>query len=129
VRFIAPAFRTAATKAVRRGTPYCNDKSGQTPMLLSIFRWSMFLWGCLALCGMSYYASQSFPRIDDITANELMFGFALSALYGWPAWLSLPVLAIVSRKSLSRLKIVLLLAPVLLAALLFVISLFLSDGA
>lgn len=78
---------------------------------------------------MSYYASQWFPRIDDITANELMFGFALSVLYGWPAWLSLPVLTIVSRKSLSRLKIVLLLAPVLLAALLFVISLFLSDGA
>lgn len=91
-------------------------------MLLSIFRWSMFLWGCLALCGMCYYASQWFPRIDDIAANELAFGFSLSALYGWPAWLSLPVLAIVSRKSLSRTKILLLSAPVVPAAVLLVIS-------
>jgi hypothetical protein len=83
----------------------------------------------MALCGMGYYASQWFPRSDDIMANELMFGFALSALYGWPAWLSLPVLAIVSRKSLSPRKVVLLLTPVVLAALLFGISLLLPDAA
>lgn len=98
-------------------------------MLLSVFRWSMFLWGCLALCGMCYYASQWLPRVDDITANELALGFALSSFYGWPAWLALPVLAIMSRKTLSRPKVALLLAPVAFAALLFGTSLLLSDGA
>lgn len=98
-------------------------------MLLPTFRWTMFAWGCAALFGMAYYAIRWLPRIDDAMANELGIGFMLCAFYGWPAWLALPVLAFASRKSMRAGTTVLLLAPVLVATLLFCVSRLLADTA
>jgi hypothetical protein len=98
-------------------------------MLLPIFRWTMFVWGCAAFFGMAYYAVQWLPRIDDAMANELGIGFMLCAFYGWPTWLSLPVLAFASRKSMPAGTTALLLMPVVAATLLFGVSRLLAGTA
>ena len=91
-------------------------------------RWLFLPWGCLACAVMIHYASGWFPRVHDPRSNELQLGFALGAFYGWPAWLALPVLATVERKSLPRWHIAVLLVPPIVAVSLYTVGRSLSAG-
>lgn len=98
-------------------------------MLLSAVKWLAFLWGALAAGVMCYYAVHWFPYATDIRYNEMAMGFAIGAFYGWPSWLSLPAFAVLQRKELPRWQILLLVAPVLVAVVLYVAAQLLARGA
>jgi hypothetical protein len=88
--------------------------------MLSTVRWLAFAWGCLALCVMVYYAWQWLPQAQQGRSNEMALGFVLGAFYGWPAWLALPSLAFLGRRTVPRWQFFSLLAPAVAAACLYV---------
>lgn len=81
----------------------------------------LFVWGSAALAVTVYYAFHWFPRAYAGCFSEMGAGFALGLLCGWLAWLTLPVVALLSRKSRALWKTGLLLLPTSIAAL-FVIA-------
>ena len=85
-----------------------------------VVRWLAFAWGCLALCVMAYYAWQWLPQAHEGRSNEMALGFVMGAFWGWPAWLALPALAFLGRRSISRWQIFALLVPVVAAASLYI---------
>lgn len=76
---------------------------------------NLFSWGCLALLSMCYYATQWATQPENPLRHEFMIGIGFGLLYGWPAWLGLPVLAFHGRKELGRLGVLVLLSPVVIA--------------
>jgi len=97
-------------------------------MALLALRWIAFVWGCLALGVMAYYALRWFPHARDIRYNEMALGFMLGAFYGWPSWLTLPIFAVAQRNSLPRWQFWLLLMPPAFAILLFAVGHVLARG-
>ena len=97
-------------------------------MLLSAIKWLAFVWGVLAAAAMCYYAVRWFPHTTDIRYNEMALGFTLGAFYGWPAWLALPAFVAAQRKELPRWQSLLLVAPVVIAAALYVAGQLLARG-
>jgi hypothetical protein len=95
-------------------------------MLVAV-RWLAFVWGCLALCVMVYYASQWLPHAHQGRSNEMALGFVIGAFYGWPAWLALPALAFLGRRSIPGWQVWSLLAPVVAAASLYIAAQFISS--
>lgn len=91
-------------------------------MLLSAIKWLALLWGTLAAGAMCFYAVRWFPRAADVRYNEMAMGFAIAGVYGWPAWLALPAIAVTQRRLLPRSQIFLLVSPVLLAGTLYIAS-------
>ena len=83
---------------------------------MTIIRWLAFAWGCLTSIVMAHYAIAWASQPDAPLRNELAIGFAIGMLLGWPAWVGLPLLAYAGRRQLRRRTILLLLAPILLAA-------------
>lgn len=83
--------------------------------LMTIIRWLVFVWGCLASLVMAYYAVSWVSGSDNPLRNELGIGFGMGMLYGWPAWIGLPLLAYFGRRHLGRNAVLLLLAPIVLA--------------
>jgi len=81
----------------------------------------LFVWGSVALAVTVYYSYRWFPRAYAGCFSEMGVGFALGVLGGWLAWLTLPVVALLSRKSRAGWKTGLLLLPTSIAAL-FVIA-------
>ena len=90
---------------------------------MKIIRWLTFIWGCLALLTMIYYVMQWVLQEGNPARHELGTGVGFGLIYGWPAWLGLPALALafLDRKELSRLRILFLLSPVALAVIVLVI--------
>lgn len=84
-------------------------------------RWLTFAWGCLALSTMGYYASQWVIQVDNPLRHELGIGVGFGFLFGWPAWLGLPILAFFGRKQLGRFGVLVLISPVLLAGAVFAV--------
>ena len=82
----------------------------------------LFVWGSIALAVTVYYAFHWVPRAYAGCPSEMGVGFAAGVLYGWLAWLVLPVVALVSRKSRAVWKTGLLLLPTSMAALLVIAS-------
>lgn len=81
----------------------------------------LFVWGSIALAVTVYFAFHGFPRAYAGCPSEMGVGVAAGVLYGWLAWLILPVVALVSRKSRAVWKTGLLQLPTSIAAL-FVIA-------
>lgn len=82
---------------------------------MNILRWVAFAWGGLAASVMAYYAAQWAVQPHNPLRNEFGIGFGLGLIYGFPAWLVLPVLAYVARRELGRVQLALLLSPLVLA--------------
>jgi hypothetical protein len=97
-------------------------------MVLSVVRWATLLWGCLCVAVMAHFSVRWFPHALDVRYNEMQLGFVLGAFYGWPSWLMLPLFAFFQRKSLSDWHIVMLLTPLILAAVLYFVGRHLSAG-
>lgn len=91
-------------------------------MLLSAIKWLVFLWGAFAVGVMCYYAIRWFPHVADVRHNEMALGFAIAAFYGWPSWLALPAFAVAQRKESPRWQSWLVVAPVILALVLYVVG-------
>ena len=64
---------------------------------------------------MAFYAISWVIQSDNPLRNEFGFGFGIGLLYGSPSWLGLPILAFVGRRELGRRKVLVVLAPVLVA--------------
>jgi len=86
---------------------------------MSIVRWLLFLWGYLAAFVMSYYAVSWATEPNNPIRNELVIGFGYGLVYGWPAWLGLPILVFVGRHQLGRALQLVLLSPIFLALVSF----------
>lgn len=82
---------------------------------MAIIRWLTFAWGCLAALVMAYYAVSWVSEPNNPLRNELGIGFGMGMLYGWPAWLGLPLLAYLGRRHFGRNTVLLLLSPIMLA--------------
>lgn len=95
--------------------------------MLTAVRWSAFLWGCLALGVMVYYAMRFLPDAHNVRYNEMGIGFMIGFVYGGPAWVALPVLAFAGRRTLRRWQSFALLSPVLAAVALYVAARVLAD--
>ena len=70
---------------------------------------------------MGYYASQWVIQVDNPLRHELGIGVGFGFLFGWPAWLGLPILAFFGRKQLGRFGVLVLISPVLLAGAVFAV--------
>jgi len=80
-----------------------------------------FVWGSLCALVSSHFLFRAFTETENPLHNELAIGVAIGWLYGWPAWLILPVMAVsVWRKGRRWLSAVLI-VPVALVAGTFVL--------
>ncbi len=70
-------------------------------MIASALRWVSFLWAIAALLVMAFCAYRWFPDAANPKLGELQLAFMIAAFGGVPAWLSLPLLGLAQRKSLS----------------------------
>ena len=82
---------------------------------MNIVRWIVFAWGSIAALAMAYYALQWAAQTHNPYRNEFGIGFGLAFIYGFPAWVSLPVVTYLGRRGLRRVQLVLLLLPLVLA--------------
>lgn len=64
---------------------------------------------------MVYFALQWFPYSGDIRKNEMEMGFAISAGYGFPAFVALAFLSFANWSEQQRTRRLALLAPVVLS--------------
>lgn len=82
---------------------------------MNIVRWITFAWGSLAALVMAYYALQWVVQPHNPLRNEFGIGFGLGLVYGFPAWVGLPVLTYLGRREIGRAQLALLLSPLVLA--------------
>jgi Mg/Co/Ni transporter MgtE len=83
---------------------------------MNIVRWLAFAWGCLAATVMGYYAIQWTIQSGNPLRNELGIGFGLGLVYGFPAWIALPIFAYLGREEQRGGQFMVLLAPLAFAA-------------
>jgi len=69
---------------------------------------------------MAYFLLAWLTQENNPLRHELGIGFAMALLYGWPAWVGLPVLVLWRRELPARERL-LFLSPVVIAAVLFVV--------
>ncbi|MCA2917297.1 MAG: hypothetical protein IM318_06130 [Microcystis sp. M017S1] len=86
---------------------------------MKIAHWLLFLWGCLALSAISYYAFTWLQNSSMPGSNELLAGVATGFLHGLPSWLGLPVLTYLNRKEISIKQNAFFLLPLLVALSVF----------
>lgn len=85
-------------------------------------RWLLFLWGTV-MCGvMVNYARYWFPDPHNVRFNEAQMGYLLGFVYGLPSWLGLPAFAYWRRKVASIWEQSVILAPAVLALVLFAVG-------
>lgn len=96
--------------------------------MLRLLSWIAFAWGAL-MCGTSiYYASFWFPDPSNLRFNEAKIGYWIGLVYGWPAWLFLPAFVALRWHRLPPWERTALLAPPMLALLVFAAGSYLSQA-
>ena len=112
-------------------SPFFNAKcavvvhSRQTSKVMNAVRAIAFLWGLAACSVVAYYGIRWFSSAPlGPLRDELLIGASMGLAYGFPAWVSLPLLAWLGRKELlaktQRALLLPLGAAVLLTAILTV---------
>jgi len=83
---------------------------------MRIVQWLTFAWGCLVAGVIVFYFAGWLMSSDSPSRNDLLQGAAMWHLFGWPAWIGLPVALYFRRAFLSPLERAVLLSPLAVAA-------------
>jgi len=75
-----------------------------------------FSWGCLVAGVMLFYFADWFMSAGSPSRSELLQGAAMWLLYGWPAWMIMPVVLYYRRAFLRPIERAILLCPLAVAA-------------
>lgn len=81
-----------------------------------IVRAVAFLWGLLACVVIAYFGVRwMFDVPTNPLRDELLQGVGIGVLYGFPAWLALPLLVWIGRRKYGKRVQILLLLPIFFA--------------